>query len=476
MYQQNKNLEGIKDVFALRIVIGLKPELREDPDQQVRVCLEAYNVLRHALPQYTEGKGRFKDYASKPKANGYQSVHTTLDTPSGLPIEVQIRTEEMHTAAEYGDAAHNLYKGGIKSLSSAHKFADSIRKTNVAVLGTEEGGADATEDGGSAAAPSVSSVWLSEEESDEDGPRERPPSLRSVVRGAQGAAAGGRGEKGSRRRSEGSVGDVVPRPTMLTAPGIVPEVDRDGDDATGDTWLDQSIGREIFFTVGQPFVVSGVASGADSAAMRGDSAAAPYSDNLVVLRGREERGREQEWVPRRWDSGRTGGVDEGSWRGGAEEASSSLAIVMEVLSIEAWRDAAELAAPPPLSAADEAVMRERLRQQGSRVIQRTEQLRMLLDSSLARLFDPSRMARELFGGGEGMADLYETSTVSSSHDVPAEDISGVEDEAHKADEGHLVSVTVVAEKKEARQKARRREDAQARDVQDAEEVSTSSSW
>jgi len=414
-------------------------------------------------------------------------VHTTLDTPSGLPIEVQIRTEEMHTAAEYGDAAHNLYKGGIKSLSSAHKFADSIRKTNVAVLGTEEGGADVTEDGGSAAAPSVSSVSLSEEVSDEDGgeadmskerPRERPPSLRSVVQSAQGAAAGGRGGKGSRRRREGDVGDVVPRPAMLTAPCIVPEVDRDGDYATGDTWLDQSIGQDIIFTVGQPFVVSGVASGTDSAARRGDSAAAPYSNNLVVLRGRDERGTEEEWLPRRWDSGRTGGEDEGSWRGGTEEAPSSLAMVMEVLSIEAWRDAAQLAAPPPLSAADEAVMRERLRQEGSRVIQRTEQLRMLLDSSLARLFDPSRMARELFGSGEGMADLYDTSSVSSSHDVPAEDISGVEDEAHEADDGHLLPVTVaVVEGKEARhQKARRREDAQARDVQDAEEVSTPSSW
>ena len=224
-------------------------------------------------------------------------VHTTLDTPSGLPIEVQIRTEEMHTAAEYGDAAHNLYKGGIKSLSSAHKFADSIRKTNVAVLGTEEGGADATtEKGGSAAAPSVLSVSLSEEVPDEDGgqagmskerPRERPPSLRSAVRSAQGAAAGGRGGKRNRRRREGGVGDVVPRPTMLTAPCIVPEVDRDGDYATGDTWLDQSIGQDIIFTVGQPFVVAGVTSGAASAVKRGDSAAAPYSNNLVVLRGLE---------------------------------------------------------------------------------------------------------------------------------------------------------------------------------------------
>jgi len=97
MYQQNKNLEGIKDVFAMRIVIGLKPHVREDREVQARVCLEAYSSLRQALPHYTEGARRFKDYASKPKANGYQSVHTTLDTPSGLPLEVQVHTHTTHT-------------------------------------------------------------------------------------------------------------------------------------------------------------------------------------------------------------------------------------------------------------------------------------------------------------------------------------------------------------------------------------------
>jgi guanosine-3',5'-bis(diphosphate) 3'-pyrophosphohydrolase len=111
MYQKNKNLEGIKDVFAMRIVIGLHASARDNADLQARVCLEAYVALRKALPEYTEGRGRFKDYVTKPKPNGYQSVHTTLKTPTGLPIEIQIRTEEMHAAAEFGDAAHNLYKG-----------------------------------------------------------------------------------------------------------------------------------------------------------------------------------------------------------------------------------------------------------------------------------------------------------------------------------------------------------------------------
>lgn len=109
-------------------------------------------------------------------------------------------------------------------------------------------------------------------------------------------------------------------------------------------------------------------------------------------------------------------------------------------------------------------MRDRLRLQGTRVIQRTEQLRMLLDNSFARLLDPSRLAREQFGGSEGMADMCDTLSVSSSHDVPAEDISNVEDEAN---EGLLVPVTVMIEGQEERhQKERVREEAQARDAQD----------
>jgi len=120
MYQQNKNLEGIKDVFAMRIVIGLKPHVREDREVQARVCLEAYASLRQALPHYTEGARRFKDYASKPKANGYQSVHTTLDTPSGLPLEVQVHTHTKHTHT-HTTLTHTLY--GPSMLASLFSLA-----------------------------------------------------------------------------------------------------------------------------------------------------------------------------------------------------------------------------------------------------------------------------------------------------------------------------------------------------------------
>ncbi|MCB1762423.1 MAG: bifunctional GTP diphosphokinase/guanosine-3',5'-bis pyrophosphate 3'-pyrophosphohydrolase [Gammaproteobacteria bacterium] len=128
MRQKKLSFSEVADVYAFRVIVD-----------QTDTC---YRVLGAVHNLYKPVAGRFKDYIAIPKVNGYQSLHTVLFGPHGIPIEIQIRTEEMHRVAESGIAAHWLYK--------AAKEEDNLSQVAVSdwmkhLLDLQQGAGDSVE-------------------------------------------------------------------------------------------------------------------------------------------------------------------------------------------------------------------------------------------------------------------------------------------------------------------------------------------
>src|SRR5690606_31932671 len=118
MQRQQKGLDEIYDLFAVRVV--LKSEGKKGRED----CWRVYSILTDLYKPIPE---RFRDLISVPKSNGYQSLHTTVLGPDGRPVEIQIRTEEMHAIAGRGVAAHWKYKvvgPGVDGVAESKSHSD----------------------------------------------------------------------------------------------------------------------------------------------------------------------------------------------------------------------------------------------------------------------------------------------------------------------------------------------------------------
>ena len=127
VYIKGKDFEQIFDIYAVRIIVDS--------------MIDCYNALGIVHDMFTPLPGRFKDYISTPKPNMYQSLHTTVLGPGGIPFEIQIRTWDMHRTAEYGIAAHWKYKlgkGGKDSIDNRLEWIHKMLETGEASTNAED--------------------------------------------------------------------------------------------------------------------------------------------------------------------------------------------------------------------------------------------------------------------------------------------------------------------------------------------------